>query len=160
EEARKKGQVARARALLPTSALLGAILVLPFIGAQLMLDAMQLFQSFFALAGEPRELSSEELLTFALESGRVLLPTLTILFSGVVVAEVSGGLLQTGFLWSATLLQPDFSRLNPLTGLRRLVSLDAAAEVGKAMLEVVCLGALAVLFFWIDLPSLAILSSL
>jgi len=160
EEARKRGQVARARVLLPTAALLGAVLVLPFVGTQLTRDLMRLFQGYFALAGESRELSSEELFSLTLESGWVLLPALAMLFSGVVVMEVSGGLLQTGFLWSLELLQPDFSRLNPVNGLRRLASLEAFAEVGKAILEIGCLGTLAVFFFWMNLPSLTALSSL
>src|SRR5215467_916826 len=83
EEARKKGQVVRSRTVIPTAALLGAVLMLPTVGAHLTEAAQRLFQGFFSLAGEPRELSSEEVVALALEASRLILPTIVLLFSVV-----------------------------------------------------------------------------
>lgn len=160
EEARKQGQIARARSLIPTAALLGAVLVLPAVGPRLLETTHRLFQGFFALAGEPRELSPEELLALAFESTVLALPMLGVLFGAVVVAGVSGGLAQSRLLWSTELLKPQFSRLNPLKGLRRLVSVEAFAEVGKSLLEILCLGAVGFFLLRADLPVLVSLSSL
>jgi flagellar biosynthetic protein FlhB len=159
EEARKQGQIARARSLIPSAALLGAVLVLPVVGPRFMETIHRLFHGFFSLAGEPRELSPEELLALAFESTLITLPMLGLLFGAVVVAGVSGGLAQSRFLWSTELLQPKFSRLNPLSGLRRLVSLESFAEVGKSLLEILCLGALGFFFLRADLPALVSLPS-
>jgi flagellar biosynthetic protein FlhB len=104
-------------------------------------------------------LSPEELLALAFESTLITLPMLGLLFGAVVVAGVSGGLAQSRFLWSTELLQPKFSRLNPLSGLRRLVSLESFAEVGKSLLEILCLGALGFFFLRADLPALVSLPS-
>lgn len=160
EEARKKGQVAKSRALIPTAALLGAVLVLPKTSADLVEVTHRLFHGFFSLAAEPRELSPQEIFALGMETSRMVLPLMLLLFSAVVVSSVASGFLQTQFLWSMQLLQPDFSRLNPLTGLRRLLSLDGFAEVGKSLLEVLCLGLLGFFAFRADLPALASLSSL
>ncbi|MBI3304277.1 MAG: flagellar biosynthesis protein FlhB [Deltaproteobacteria bacterium] len=160
EAARKRGQVARSRALIPTAALLGAVLVLPFAGEELIVRMARLFRGFLSLAGERRELSPQELFALSLESGRLLLPMMAALFAGVVLTGVSGGLAQTGLLWTTEPLRPDFSRLNPLTGLRRLVSLEAVVELGKALLEVVCLSALAFFFLRADIAALASLPTL
>jgi len=159
EEARKQGQIARARSLIPTAALLGAVLVLPVTGSSFMEMMQRLFHGFFLLAGEPRELAPEELLAFALTSTLLALPMLGMLLGSVVIVGVSGGLVQSRFLWSNALLQPKFSRLNPLTGLRRLVSVESFAEVGKSLLEILCLGALGFFFLRADLPALISLSS-
>jgi flagellar biosynthetic protein FlhB len=83
-----------------------------------------------------------------------------VLFGGVVLTGVSGGLLQTGVLWTSETLRPDFSRLNPLAGLRRLLRLEVLAELGKALLEGVCLSTLAFFFFRADIPLLTSLSTL
>jgi flagellar biosynthetic protein FlhB len=160
EEARKKGQVARSRALIPTAALLGATVVLPFAGKELMVSMGRLFHGFFALAGEPRELSQQDLFALSLQSGRLFLPVLVPLFAGVVLAGVGGGFLQTGLLWTTATLRPDFSRLNPLTGLRRLLGFEAVAELGKALLEILCLGVLGCVFFRGHLAALASLPNL
>lgn len=160
EEARKKGQVAKSRALIPTAALLGAVFVLPKMSATLVDVTHRLFHGFFALAAEPRELSPQEIFALGMETSWLVLPSLLLLFSVVVASSVASGFLQTQFLWSMQLLQPDFSRLNPLSGLRRLVSLDGFAEVGKSLLEVLCLGLLGFFAFRADLPALAALSLL
>jgi flagellar biosynthesis protein FlhB len=44
-------------------------------------------------------------------------------------------LLQTGFLISAAPLQPDFGRISPVAGLRRLISFQSAIEAGKSIIK-------------------------
>ena len=159
DEARKQGQIARARSLIPTAALLGSVAVLPVMSRNLVEMMQRLFHGFFTLAGEPRELSLEELLAFAFETLFVAGPTLAILLSAVVTAGLIGGLAQSRFLWSWELLQPKISRLNPLQGLKRLVSVESFAEVGKSLLEIFCLGGAGILILRADLPVLVSLSS-
>lgn len=159
EEARKQGQVARSRALIPTAALLGAVLVLPMTSASLGASSQRVFYGFFSLAGESREISPEELFALAMETARLLLPALALLFSVVVVASVGSGLLQTRFLWSTELLRPDFSRLNPLSGFRRLLSMEALGDVAKSLLELTLLGAVGFFALRGDVTALASLSS-
>lgn len=56
----------------------------------------------------------------------------------MAVALCSGAaavLLQTGFLFSAAPLRPNFSRINPLSGLRRLFSFQSAIEAGKSVVK-------------------------
>ncbi|MDE2006012.1 MAG: EscU/YscU/HrcU family type III secretion system export apparatus switch protein [Rhodospirillales bacterium] len=47
---------------------------------------------------------------------------------------------QTGFLFSTAPLKPDLSRLNPLTGLRRVFGVAAPVEAGKALLRLAAFG--------------------
>jgi flagellar biosynthetic protein FlhB len=160
EEARKKGQVARSRSLIPAATLLVAALILHFAGEELIVRMERLFIGFFSLAGGRREIVREDLFSLSLESGLLFLPVLIPLFAGLVLAGMGGGFLQTGFLWTAEPLRPDLSRLNPLTGLRRLFSLEAAAELVKALLSLVCLGTLGFLFLYADTAALSSLTSL
>lgn len=160
EEARKQGQIARARSLIPTAALVGAVAVLPVMSRNMLETVHRLFYGFFTLAGEPRELSLEELLSLAFEILFLAGPTIALLLGAVVAAGVIGGGAQSRFLWSSELLQPKISRLNPLQGLKRLVSVESFAEVGKSLLEILFLGAAGVFILRADLPTLASLPSL
>ncbi len=56
------------------------------------------------------------------------------LFAGAAMV-----LLQTGFLFNLSALSPDFARLNPLAGLRRLVGPANLVEAGKSLLKVAIL---------------------
>jgi flagellar biosynthesis protein FlhB len=44
-------------------------------------------------------------------------------------------LLQSGFLISAAPLRPDFARINPVAGLRRLISFQSLIEAGKSVIK-------------------------
>ncbi|MCS6924376.1 MAG: EscU/YscU/HrcU family type III secretion system export apparatus switch protein [Candidatus Binatia bacterium] len=160
EEARKKGQVAKSRSLIPAVTLLAATCVLYFIARELLVKLERLFRGCFSLTGRAGTITQEDVFSLLLESGLLFLPVLLPLFAGVVAAGVAGGALQTGFLWTAELLRPDLSRLNPLAGLRRLCSGEAVAELVKALGSVMCLGGLGVVALYMHLPAFAALSTL
>lgn len=54
---------------------------------------------------------------------------------------VAVGAVQTGFLFRPQALRPDFSRISPARGLRRLISPDTAVQTLKACLKLAVLGA-------------------
>ena len=73
----------------------------------------------------------------AVEVGRVAAP--------VVLAALAGGvaavLLQTGPMLHTGALRPDFGRISPLAGMKRLFGVASLAELGKSMLKLAALGA-------------------
>jgi flagellar biosynthetic protein FlhB len=160
EEARNKGTVAFSRLAVPAATLLAVALVLRFIGAELVQRLARLFVGFFALAGARHEIVGEKLLSLSLESGVLMAPVLAPLFLGVTLAGVGSGLLQTGFLFTAEPLKPDFGRLNPLSGLRRIFRPEAAGELFKALLSLIALGSLGFHFLSDDLAALSSLPAL
>jgi len=54
-----------------------------------------------------------------------------------LLAGVAASLLQTGFTISGTGLHPDFSRVSPRTGLRRMFGPDSLVEAAKSIAKVV-----------------------
>ncbi|PAV72339.1 hypothetical protein WR25_23473 [Diploscapter pachys] len=72
-------------------------------------------------------------------------PVLLLLFVISFVAPIALG----GFLFSGSLLQPKFSRMNPLSGIKRMFSLNALTELVKAMAK----------FFMILIVALVVLSA-
>src|SRR5580692_9257034 len=53
-----------------------------------------------------------------------------------LLAGVAASLLQTGFLINGNGLQPDFSRISPRAGLRRLFGTDSLVEAAKSVTKV------------------------
>jgi flagellar biosynthetic protein FlhB len=75
-----------------------------------------------------------------------------------VLAALVGGagavLLQTRFLLSAKALSFDFARVNPKSGLKRLLGTEALIEAGKSMAKIAVLGIVLWRVILSDLPSL------
>lgn len=67
---------------------------------------------------------------------QAILPTVL----AVLVTAVIANIVQTGPTFSATPLKPDFSRLNPAQGLKRIFSLRILWELAKLGLKAVLLG--------------------
>ncbi|MGA3400084.1 MAG: flagellar biosynthesis protein FlhB [Acetobacteraceae bacterium] len=53
-----------------------------------------------------------------------------------LLAGVAASLLQTGFLINSSALHPDFGRISPRTGLRRLFGLDSLVEAAKSLAKI------------------------
>jgi flagellar biosynthetic protein FlhB len=160
EEAREKGQVAKSRLLIPAATLLAIVLALRFGGGELIIRIQRLFVGFFSLAGGTGQLDREVLFDLSMEAGLLFAPILLPFFGGIVCAGIGSGLLQTGFVLTAEPLRFDPSRLNPFAGLRRLFSLDAVAEMIKAVLLVAGLAALGFFCLYSGMAELATLNSL
>jgi flagellar biosynthesis protein FlhB len=72
---------------------------------------------------------------------QALLTVLAPLFIGIALAAVLANLAQTGPVFSAKPLTPDFSRVNPAQGFKRLFSLRLLFESGKSVLKLLLMGA-------------------
>lgn len=160
DDARNKGQVAKSRLLIPSFGLVFFVLVIHFLGTELTMRLGRLVVGFFALASDRTDLAREDLINLTLTSGVVLVTVLLPIFVGLTVVEFGGGIVQTGFLWTTEPLRPNFSRLNPLTGILRLFSLETGAELIKTLLCVAGLGTLGVGFLSAHTAALSALTSL
>jgi flagellar biosynthetic protein FlhB len=74
--------------------------------------------------------------------GRMAYLVLPLMLLVVAIAAMSV-LLQIGFLFSVHALKPDFTRLNPANGFKRIFSVQTFYETGKSVLKLVVYSALA-----------------
>ena len=70
--------------------------------------------------------------TIVLHVGLLLAP----IFAILVGMALSGHVLQTGFVFSAERLKPDFSKLSPLSGLKRLFGLEGISNLVKGLIKI------------------------
>ncbi|MFT8246732.1 flagellar biosynthesis protein FlhB [Roseomonas sp. BN140053] len=145
ERAREEGQVPLSREAVGFAVLLlgatGAMLALPGAGLELM-------RALRGMLGRAHELTPREAWGLAGPALLALLPV-----AGAVIAgAVASTLLQTGGMFSSKGLVPQLSRLSPLTGLKRILGVQGAAELLRALLK---LGVVAAaLWYAVDDPAL------
>jgi flagellar biosynthetic protein FlhB len=76
------------------------------------------------------------------------------LLLGIVCAAVLGNIAQAGVVFSAQPLKPDFARINPAEGFKRIVSLRSLYEAGKGVIKLLLLGTVLALAFGAAVPRL------
>jgi flagellar biosynthetic protein FlhB len=160
EEARGKGQFPRSRILIPAATLVAIAVALHFGGALLLNGLERCVVGFINEAGNLHVLAADEFLNLSGQAGLLLAPALLPFFAAVSAAALAFGFVQSGMVLAAEPLRVDFSRINPLTGLGRLFSLDSVGELMKSVLLLLGLGGLGVAFIYADLKQLTALSGL
>ncbi|MFJ2980906.1 MULTISPECIES: flagellar biosynthesis protein FlhB [unclassified Pseudomonas] len=130
--AREKGEIARSKELNTVAVTLAGAGALLAFGGHLAETLMTLMRMNFSLS---REVLTDErsMGMFLLASGKMAIwaaqPILVLLFFIALISPIALG----GFIFSGSLLQPKFSRMNPLSGIKRMFSLNALTELLKAM---------------------------
>lgn len=87
-------------------------------------------------------------------AGKHLLLSLAPLLLALMVLGILASLLQTGPVFSFEPLRPDFKRLNPVTGLKRLFSKRALYDAIKTLIKLALLVGVLIAVLWEMLPSL------
>jgi flagellar biosynthetic protein FlhB len=132
EESRKKGQIARSRELSTLAVTMAGTTGLLAYGADMGEGMLRIMRNSFSFSREllMSDGSMLEMLSAAgLEALLVTIPLLIIL----LVASILGPIGLGGWLFSADALQPKFSRMNPLSGLKRMFSTKSLVELAKAI---------------------------
>jgi len=140
QDARERGQVPRSRELTNFATMIGGSAALIAIGGSLTAALSQIMRR--GLGVDPHALRDPSTMLSSL--GEACMGALTALlpvFGALTVLVLFASVALGGWNFSAQALAPDFSRLNPLTGLTRLFGLRGLSELGKALLKCVVVGA-------------------
>lgn len=139
EEARKQGQVAKSMEFNSLVALSLVLLASLSFGIWGLRETMGLSARLFNEAGRahvhPRYLFG--LFEQVAERFFYILSPLVLL---VMVGGVVAGLVQTGPVFSFRPLKPDFKRLNPVEGFKRVFSMRSLFEAGKSLIKLAIVG--------------------
>ncbi len=131
-DSREKGEIARSKELNTFAITLGGAGALLAFGGYLAETLMTLMRMNFTLSREVL-VDERSMGAFLMASGKMAIwatqPVLVLLFVLSLVMPVVLG----GFIFSGSLLQPKFSRMNPLSGIKRMFSLNSLTELFKAL---------------------------
>lgn len=139
KEARDRGAVAKSVELNGIVAMLAFVALLAAAGPALL---QRQFRVDASLLGHAHLPGFSESSAMALASA-LLLETLMLLapvFAALLAAGVIASLLQTGPVFSFRPLKPDFDRVNPVAGLKRLFSRRLLFELVKGLLKLALFG--------------------
>ena len=147
DQAREKGQVARSRELSTFAILLAGGGTLWFMGSSLTQQMLKLLRDGLTLNREMAfhpELMMPRLYDLSLGTMVAFFPLLLVM----LLTAAFSPLLLNGWLFSVQSLQPQFSRLNPLSGIERMFSVHSLIELAKAVAKSVVVGGVAALVIW------------
>ncbi|QLM89321.1 flagellar type III secretion system protein FlhB [Escherichia fergusonii] len=153
EKAREEGQIPRSRELTSMLILLVGVCVIWFGGESLarqlaaMLSAGLHFDHH--LINDPNLILGQIILLIK-QAMMALLPLIT----GVVLVALISPVLLGGLIFSGKSLQPKFSKLNPLPGIKRMFSAQTGAELLKAILKSTLVGCVAGFYLWHKWPEM------
>jgi flagellar biosynthetic protein FlhB len=134
QEARERGQIPRSRELTNFATMIGGSAALVAIGGTIAAHLSQLMRR--SLSIDVESLRTTDSMAASLGDAGIsavtaILPVFGTLICMVLLASVVLG----GWNFSSKALTPDFSRLSPLSGLKRLFGLHGVSELAKALLK-------------------------
>ncbi|MCG9683601.1 flagellar biosynthesis protein FlhB [Vibrio sp. Isolate23] len=147
QQAREKGQVARSKELASVSVLIIGAIALMWFGESLA-------RALYTLMGRLFDLSRDEifdlpkLFDIALGSMGNLLGPLLLILVVLFIAAFAGAAGIGGVSFSVEAAMPKWSKMNPLSGLKRMLGLQSWVELIKSILKVALVSGVA--FYLID----------
>jgi flagellar biosynthetic protein FlhB len=158
-EMRSKGQVVKSQELNTAIILIAGVIILGGPGMTVVNDLKNMIVS--SIGALPTANLSEGYLSRTLNDiVATLIPSLGMILILFLAIGSGTTLLQTGFLFAAQRLKPDFSRLNPLNGIKRIFSSHGLMELGKASLKLLVVGYFAYDFLSSNISSLMSLGNM
>lgn len=138
-DARRRGQLPRSREAGTLLVLLSGVIGLWLMSSFLGVGMKRVMLRSFTLTRDQIFTEDEMGRVFVLDLMSIAIPILVIA-SLVFVCSIIGNMMIGGYNFSWEAMQPKFSKLNPLSGLKRIVSLNSIIELIKGIAKVGFIG--------------------
>lgn len=157
EDAREEGNVAKSQDIAGVVVLLMAILALLMTFSYMEEKVLKLTRYYFSLMSQPLERKDtfDIAITTFKEFFLITMP-LTLI---IAIAGVIGTVSQIGFLFTTKPLMPNFSKLNPISGLKNLFTLEKVLQSFKITFKSLSAIGIGFFVFWYyveELPTVAL----
>lgn len=158
QEARKKGQVLKSQDVSAALVLLVTFLFL-YMAAPSMQDKIfafftETFKKNMFIENITIETVMEIYNDFIRQLAVILLPILIL----AVVVGIGANYLQFGLLFTTSTLKLDLNKINPIKGIKKIISLRAVANLVKSLLKVAFIGAVTSTIVWTNFDQVTSLS--
>ena len=150
-DARKKGQVAQSREISSTMILMAALGVFYFGGSWMFWNLAALMTGVYQNIGTIRFTRVSDASAFSLEILYQFLTVLLPLLLPIAVVGLVANIMQVGFQFNTEAMGLKLAKLNPVSGMKRLVSLKSFVELGKSLIKILFIGSIAYLLVKSDL---------
>lgn len=138
---------------------MAAVLALYFLGPTIAGNLKAMFRMTLGAAGQV-EITQESVIAYSTVGFSFILQTMMTFVIIVVVVALAANISQVGFLITGHPLVPNLGRLNPITGLKRLVSVRSFVRLGAGIVKLIILGIVLVLTIHGEMATLMNLSKM
>ena len=142
EEARKKGQVAKSKELASVAVLISGLLTLFWGGALFYLQSTTMLKYYLSNAASIK-ISEENMESIGIVAVKHFALAVGPLFMVLMLIALLSNYLQIGSMMSFAAIKPNFSKISPFEGLKRLFSAQAFAELIKSLFKIIAVGFIA-----------------
>ena len=141
EETRKKGQVPRSTELAGSVTFLAIVLVIHAFFTPMMTNLQGSFRGYFSRLGERGgDLTFQSAgQAFVQAAGGAVTLVLAVFIIAFVVSIIAN-IAQFGFLFSFHAIKPNFSKLNPISGVKNLFGKRIFVQLAKQLLKLLAVG--------------------
>lgn len=142
EEAREKGDVAYSRELATVTVFFASLLYFAFMQNQIF-DTLRSIMVSYLSFDKLLDIASDNVGVFLFNVLLKVVPILFPLLGLVFIMGLLANIGQVGFMVSTEKISPDFSRLNPVSGIKRIVSMKNIVEGFKTIMKFLIVGGIA-----------------
>ena len=143
QEARKKGQVAQSKEISSVLILMTTIGVFYFAGSWIFYNLSGLFSGIYQNMDALELNNASEAGLFSRTIFHYLVSILIPVFLPIVVMAIIANVAQVGFEMHSQPLHPKLSKLNPISGMKKFLSLKSLVELVKSLVKIVVVGGIA-----------------
>ena len=143
EEARRKGQVAQSREISSVLILLTAMGFFYFAGSWMFENVSEVIGGIYARLGTLRLDAVSDVNAFAVDIFKRVFLILIPFFVPVLIAGIAGNIGQIGFEIHGQTIKPKLDKLNPISGIKKFVSLKSLVEMVKSIFKILFVGGIA-----------------
>ncbi|MFC7420083.1 flagellar biosynthesis protein FlhB [Iodobacter arcticus] len=147
EEARGKGQIPRSQELATFSILMVGVVALIKLGPELLQTLKTIFVTELTFNRATIADPNQMLLHFMSSSHKALMACLPIILPCALIAIITP-VLVGGWLFTFDALAPNFSRMNPISGIGRMFTLKSVVNMVKTILKSSLIGGVAAWVLW------------
>ncbi len=153
QEARKKGQVAQSKEISSFMILMVSTAFFYFAGSWMFWNLSEFISGTYQNIDTLRFSEVADASDFSVEILYKLLSVLLPFLIPIAIAGFMSNVFQVGFQLNTEAIAPKFSKLNPISGMKRFVSIKSLVELGKSIIKIIFIGCIVYLLVRSDMAA-------
>lgn len=160
QEAREEGNIVRSQDLTAAATLLGTVILLNIFGMHMLSSMKVTVETMLSSAHATNATRADDLTGMFAYGLRLAVAGAAPLLLSIAGITLIAAISQVGFILTGKPLMPQFSRLSPLSGLKKLFDARAGVRLVMSLAKVAVIASVAGWVIYDDLPQILILTDL
>ena len=160
QEAREEGNIVRSQDLTAAATLLGTVILLNMFGMHMLASMKVTVETMLSSAHATNATRADDLVGMFSYGLRLAIAGAAPLLLSIAGITLIAAISQVGFILTGKPLMPQFSRLSPLSGVKKLFDARAGVRLIMSLAKVAVIASVAGWVIYDDLPQILILTDL